>query len=330
MHSIFNKNKIILIHFIIISLLTTGCSFPAKDTKITKTVYALDTVITLTFYEPVEEALLAEASEKIAEYENRFSATIPDSEISMINNAGGEWVTVSDDTLTLLQEAVRYCKLSDGKLDITISPVKNLWDFTGASDHIPSETDLAKALRHVDYTVLEISGNKVRLTDPNAALDLGCIAKGFIADEIRSFFLENGVTDGLLNFGGNVVTFGSKPDGSPYTIGIQSPFDKSGTPIHSVNASDNGYTSVVTSGIYERYFEKDDVIYHHILDPKTGYPTTNDLYSVTILSDSSTQGDALSTLCLMLGLKDGMKLIEETENVDAVFVNSDYEVFTTY
>lgn len=309
------------------SLFLTGCG---STQKVTQTVYALDTVITLTIYEPDKASLLEEAAKKIADYENKFSRTISGSEIDQINKADGSFVTVSDDTASLLSEALKYCALTDGKMDITISPAKDLWDFTGETKALPDADALAEAVTHVDYTGVEISKNQVRLTDPDAALDLGCIAKGYIADQIRSFLMENGISAGILNFGGNVVCFGSKPDGTPYKIGIQKPFDKTGAILTSVDAKEDSFTSVVTSGIYERYFELDGQIYHHILDSKTGYPVENDLYSVTILSDSSTQGDALSTTCLALGLTDGMKLIEDTEGVEAIFVTKDDKLHTTY
>ena len=154
-------------------------------------------------------------------------------------------------------------------------------------------------------------------------LDLGAIAKGYIADKLKEYLVENGVEHALINLGGNILIIGDKPDGSKYNIGIQKPFDQTGQPITSVKVSD---TSLVTTGIYERCFEKDDTLYHHILDPATGYPCQNNLYSVTIVTKSSVMADALSTTCFLLGLKDGMELINSLEGVEALFITDDYEL----
>ena len=127
----------------------------------------------------------------------------------------------------------------------------------------------------------------------------------------------------LINLGGNVLALGTKLDGSDYNIGIQKPFDESGEPITSVKISDQ---SVVTSGIYQRYFQQDGKLYHHILDPKTGYPCENSLYSVSIITDSSLTADALSTTCFLLGYEKGMELINQLDDTDAIFITNDNEI----
>ena len=149
-------------------------------------------------------------------------------------------------------------------------------------------------------------------------IDLGFIAKGYIADKMKEYLLSNGVESALINLGGNVLTIGNKPDGSPYILGIQEPFSNGQSSIPNVSIRDK---SLVTSGVYERYFYEKDTLYHHILDTKTGYPIDNDLLGVTILSESSMEGDAYSTICLCLGLEDGMKLIEKTEGLEALLIH---------
>ena len=175
----------------------------------------------------------------------------------------------------------------------------------------------------MNYENIIIRDNTVKLADPQAGIDLGAIAKGYIADRIKDYLEEEGVRHAMINLGGNVLAMGSKLDGSDYNIGIQKPFDETGEPITSVKISDK---SVVTSGIYQRYFKADGKIYHHILDPNTGYPCENNLYSVTILTDSSLTADALSTTCFLLGYDRGMKLINQLDNVDAVFITNDNQI----
>ena len=152
-------------------------------------------------------------------------------------------------------------------------------------------------------------------------IDLGALVKGYAADALAAYLKENGVTSGLVNLGGNVLAIGAKPDGSPWKVGIRKPFDDG--IIDMVEVQDQ---SVVTSGVYERCFEKDGVLYHHILDPETGYPVMNSLWGVTIISDSSLTGDALSTVCMLIGKEAAADLIERTDGVRAVFVDDHYEV----
>lgn len=312
----------------------SGCGFPSIPGTNPKSItfFALDTVIQLTIYDKGKEVLLPEAKDLVTDYESLFSPTIPDSDIYRINHAEGEWVDVSDETVYLLEEALKYCERSDGLLDITILPVKELWDFTAEKPTVPADAELQKALSHVDFTAVELDGNRVRLTDKDAMLDLGCIAKGYIADSLRAFLTKNGVTSALLSLGGNVTTIGSKPDGSSFTVGIQKPFAETGTAITTVSCSDNypEYNSVVTSGIYERCFEENGILYHHIIDTKTGYPIENDIASVTIHSTSSTQGDVLSTLCLLLGVEKSKEVIGSLYSVEAVFITKEGEIIHLY
>ena len=163
------------------------------------------------------------------------------------------------------------------------------------------------------------------LLDEYAALDVGFIAKGYIADRLKEYLTAQGVTSGIINLGGNVLTIGNK-DGEAFRVGIQKPFERTGTALMCVESNDS---SVVTSGVYERYFSMDKKIYHHILGPSTGYPIDNELLSVTILSKDSTTGDALSTSCLLFGLEKGRELIESMDGVEAIFVTKDYEIIKT-
>lgn len=203
------------------------------------------------------------------------------------------------------------------------SVLYSLWDFNSEAPAVPDAAAIADAVSHVNYKNIMIRDNTVRLLDPYARLDVGAIAKGYIADRLRDYLEEEGIHHALIDLGGNIIAMGSKLDGSDYNIGIQEPFAKTGTPVTSVKLSDK---TIVTSGVYQRYFKDGDKIYHHILDPSTGYPCENNLYSVTIITDSSLTADALSTTCFLLGYDKGMNLVNQLDNVDAVFITNDDQI----
>lgn len=304
-------------------LLLSGCSGLPRERSQTYTDTLFDTVISVQIFDSVDEDVLKGCEKLCKKYDSMFSNKIEDSEISRINSAGGNPVEVSKETIKLIKKGIYYSEMSDGAFDITIAPVSSLWDFKAETPSVPSPEAIAEAVSHVNYENIIIRDNTVKLADPQAGIDLGAIAKGYIADRIKDYLEEEGVRHAMINLGGNVLAMDSKLDGSDYNIGIQKPFDETGEPITSVKISDK---SVVTSGIYQRYFKTDGKIYHHILDPNTGYPCENNLYSVTILTDSSLTADALSTTCFLLGYDRGMKLINQLDNVDAVFITNDNQI----
>lgn len=303
-------------------LCTTGCTeFSRKPLTYTGT--ALDTVIHIQIYDSHDEDLTRHCQKMCEEYEAKFSRTIETSEISQINAAAGAPVEVSKDTITLIKKGIYYGSMSDGAFDITIGSVTSLWDFKAEEPAPPAPEALAEAVTHVNYRKILIDGNTVRLLDPAAKLDLGAIAKGYIADRIKEYLRDEGVRHALINLGGNVLAIGGKLNGSPFNIGVQKPFHDGGDPITSVRINNQ---SVVTSGTYQRYFEKDDILYHHILNASSGNPCNNGLSSVTIITDSSLTADALSTTCFLLGPDAGMKLVNQLDNVDAIFINTNNEL----
>lgn len=309
-----------------ITLLCGGCSTPSDSESLKMTGIYFDTVIQIEAW-GVDRETLDHCEDLCAYYENLISPFVENSEISRINQARGLPVTVSDETADLLRLGIYYGELSGGKFDITIAAASELWNFSDNKDRVlPNPLTLEEAVSHIDYRCVKIEGNTVTLTDPEARVDLGGIAKGYIADRLKDYLISSGVRHALINLGGNVQTLGGRYDGSDFRIGIQKPFSDDGTALGAVSASDS---SVVSSGNYERYFEKDGTIYHHILDPDTGYPVQNDLDQVTIISDKSVDGDALSTTCYVLGLKDGMELIRSMEGIEAVFVTKDGELHTS-
>ncbi len=293
---------------------------------VSKSDFYFNTVITITLYGEENASYIDDCFKLASHYENLFSNTIADSDISKINNANGTPVTVDDDTIELLQKGIYYGDLSQGQFDITIGKLSSLWDFPNNSGTVPSESDIEATLSTIDYHAIVIDGNEVSLSNPDAMIDLGGIAKGYIADKMKDYLNEKDITSGMINLGGNVLTLGDKPDGSNYNIGIQKPFSDDGTAIASVEVSDE---TVVSSGVYERYFYVGDNFYHHILNPKTGYPYDNNLLGVTIICPKSVDGDGLSTTCFALGLEDGMKLIESLDDTEAIFITDNYELHTT-
>ena len=301
----------------------TGCS---NQNPISKTGFYFDTVITITLYDKNQENLLDECFAMADRYEHLFSATLPDSDISRINAAEGEPVTVSDETIELLEKGITYGDLSEGRFDITIGALSTLWNFSENSGNIPDQVDIDQALQTVDYHEIQIDGNTVTVTNPDTRIDLGGIAKGYIADRMKEYLGKQGVTCGIINLGGNVLVIGSKTDGTAYTIGIQKPFADTGTAIASLKIANQ---SLVSSGVYERYFQIDNNIYHHILDTNTGYPYDNDLLGVSILCDSSVDGDALSTTAFSMGLSHGLDFIESLPDTEAIFITEDYDIHTT-
>ena len=317
------KTLRILCTFLVCSLFLCGCT--TNKEPISKTAIYFDTVISIKIYDSQDTDILEQCFTFCEDFEQTISRTIETSEISQINNSKGNPVEVSDTTIELLEKGIYYSELTNGAFDISIAPLSELWDFKNNPGNVPDENDINKALSHVSYQNILIEGNTVTLLDPNIAIDLGGIAKGYMADQLKNYLLSEGVESALIDLGGNILAVGTKPDNSNFTIGIKKPFED-GEMISTESIND---ISVVTSGCYERYFEVDDVIYHHILDTNTGYSCDNNLYSVTIFSDKSVDGDALSTSCFALGLEEGIKLIESLEGIDALFVTDNYEIIDT-
>lgn len=309
----------------------SGCSalhsYKEANTVISDTGFYFDTVVKITLCGTSDTSVLEDCFREMAQYEALLSRTRKDSDIWKINHSCGKSVEVSDTTAELLRLALHYSELSGGVFDPTIASVVSLWNFTDNLEKIiPEAAAIEEALAHVNYKAIQTEGNTVTLLDPDASIDLGGIAKGYIADQLKTFLINKGITEALINLGGNNLALGTKPDGQPWKIGIQEPFGEASdlAAVLSVNGQ-----SVVTSGSYERCFEKDGQIYHHILDTSTGFPVWNHLTGVTILSDSSADGDALSTTCFALGLDEGRTLIESLPGIEALFITDDGSIYTT-
>lgn len=320
------KHNFIILTILVIPILS-GCRKNAEP--VSQVGFYLDTVVSITLYDTEDSEAcnqnIQECFALIDDYEHLFSATIEGSDIWNVNHSDGMPVTVSDETVSLLQTALYYSALSDGAVDLTVLPLTELWDFgSEGAAHVPDDASIKEALSHIDYHTVLIEGNTVTLSDPLAAIDLGFIAKGYIADRLKEHLLSQGVESACISLGGNLVTINNKPDGTPYRIGIQKPFADEGETITAISVTD---ASVVSSGIYERYFYEDDMLYHHLLDTRTGYPADNNIAGVTILSPSSVEADALSTTCYFLGIDAGMELIESLDGVEALFITKDGSLY---
>ncbi len=291
--------------------------------------FILGTVVRFKLYDPPKPKLFEELFAEIREYENLLSLNIPGSHISRINAAAGENpVEVDPAVFEVIQEGLRYGRLSGGRFDITIGPLVNLWHIGYDDARVPSPEEIEAALPLADLAkvVTDPAAHTVGLTKPGMQMDLGAIAKGFIADRIAESLKSRGYERGIINLGGNVLALGSKPGNQPFRIGIQNPWEPRGASVGVLELED---LSLVSSGDYERFFIEDGVKYHHILDTATGYPVENSLTAVTIVSERSVDGDGLSTTVFAMGLEKGYALIESLEGIEAIFITKDKKVYLT-
>lgn len=320
--------KKISLWFCIISIILISTSCKENTKIVSDTGIYFDTAITIILYGQENKKYLKECMKMCEYYENLFSTTITTSDISMINSNShkNKSTIVSDETINIINESILFSTLSSGKFDITVGGLYNIWDFSGETTDIPNETLIKENLSSVNYKNILINHNSIMLTNPDSSITLGGIAKGYIADKIKDYLISKKIKSGIINLGGNVLLIGKKPDNTLYNIGIQKPFGGQGDNIAVISATDK---SIVTSGIYERYFKLDDKVYHHILDTSTGYPVENDLLGVTIISDKSVDGDGYSTTALSLGLNEGMKLIENAPNTEGIFIDNNYKIHVT-
>ena len=302
-------------------LLCSGCAAKKDLPKLTEVGFYLDTVITLSAYTENGQ-ILKDALTECGRYESMLSRTVEGSDVWRINHAEGKPVEVSEDTAAILRCAKKIGDLSRGAFDVTIAPVSTMWNFTSEEHELPDADGLARAAEMVDYTRMELNGNTVTLP-AGMMIDLGGIAKGYIADRIKDYLEKHGVRHAICSFGGNIVAIGVKPDGSAWKVGIQDIDRPTGE--HMLVATNQG-GSTVTSGIYERGFDLDGIRYHHLLSSETGWPVQNELASVTIFSESSMEGDALSTAAFVLGTEEGLKLINSMDGIEAVFIARDRQV----
>jgi len=334
----FKKLWSIAIIFSFLALVFTRCSSNSSinnsnvDQPLSRTEFMMDTILTLKIYDKKDEKILDEAFNRLKEIENRMSISIEDSDVSLINkNAGIKPVQVHEDVYYVLKKAKYYATISNGAFDPTIGPIVDLWNINSDQpterDSIPTDDEIKKALGLVNYNELELmDDNYVYLKRKGMKINLGGIVKGYAADEVKRIFTENGVKSAIIDLGGNIYAFGQKLNGDPWNIGITDPFEPSASFVGVLPAIDK---SIVTSGDYERYIIYNGKRYHHIIDCHTGYPADNGVTSISIISDNSIDGDALSTTLFVLGVEEGLKLAEQLDGIEVIYVTKDKEVIVS-
>jgi FAD:protein FMN transferase len=313
----------------LILVLCCACAWSAPPLERTR-YNLLGTACTIRLYAGGSAAVLDAAFSRIAEIESRMTVNRDDSEVMRINAAAGiRPVVVTPDVLEVVRQGLLYSSDGDGAYDITVDPLVRLWGIGSARARIPAADEIRRALALIDYRMVEVNttASTVYLRKAGMGLDLGSIAKGYAADEVARIVRAQGVRSALIDLGGNVLTVGTKPDGSRWRIGIQNPGEARGTKIGYVEITGG---SVTTAGTYERFFEQAGKRYFHILDARTGYPAWNGLSAVAIVAPDSLSADGYDTLVFTLGLERGRALVESRKGkIEAVFITEKREVYVT-
>ncbi|MFT8557848.1 FAD:protein FMN transferase [Liquorilactobacillus hordei] len=296
---------------------------------INKKYRALGTIIDLTVYNPMDEKLLDGAYELIKEYEDKLTVNRTSSEIMDINNASGkEAVSVSEISYKIVKKAIEISQKELG-FNALIGPIVKLWHIGFADAQVPQNVEIIRKLALTDpfSVILNDEKRTVFLQKKGMELDLGGIAKGYIADAIKDYWTNQHVESGIINLGGNVLLVGTPArEDHLWNVGIQSPFSERNDPLGILKTEDY---SVVTSGIYERFLKIAGKEYHHIFDPKTGYPVANDLASVTVVTKKSIDGEIWASLGFYKGIRETLKMLYGQKNVGLIFTTKNGKVYIT-
>ena len=297
-----------------------------EEEKANKEVFAMDTYMTLTAYGANAQAAVDAASAEITRIENMVSTGIDTSEIAKLNKTGS--ATLSKDAAYLVQRSLEIYDSTGGAFEISIYPIMQAWGFTTQNYRIPKKSELKSLLKKVDSKQIQFSedSGKISFGKKGMEIDLGGIAKGYTSGRIMDIFREQGIQSGVVSLGGNVQVMGSKTDGSLWRVAVENPKDES----DYLGVLETKDRAVITSGGYERYFEEDGKRYHHIIDPKTGYPADSGLSSVTIISSDGTLADGLSTSLFIMGKKKAIAYWKQhKDEFDAILVDDDGKLFVT-
>jgi FAD:protein FMN transferase len=290
----------------------------------------MDTVVTVRVYAPSHQEgdrVIQDIFAFMEELEGELSRHIPGSPVDQVNdNAGRAPVTVPQSVMDVVQRALDLGRQTGGAFDITVAPLVDLWAIGTEKARVPTEGELKERLAYVDYTRVQVdaAARRIFLPEEGMALDLGGVAKGYIVDRSIAALKEQGIDSAYLDAGGDIRVLGSKPDGTPWRIGIRHPRDRNGVFAVLPLGPD---LAVVTSGDYQRYFDEEGRRYHHILDPETGYPARKGLASVTVIASDTMTADILSTAFFVLGAQKSLAIVEEMPGVEAVFITEDLEVY---
>ena len=303
---------------LIICLCITSCS--VEDRKTSLSFYAMDTFMSIDAYGENSQAA-EQAKDRVLELEDRLSVTDENSEIFAINN--GLSADIIPETLELISYALEMSEKTGGALDPTIYPILREWGFTTGNYRVPDSQRLSELLENVGADKVTVNGGSISLAD-GVMLDLGAVAKGYASEDCAKILRENGVKSALINLGGNIRLVGSRPDGTPWNIGVADPLGEGYVGILSLTDC-----AAVTSGNYQRYFIENDTVYGHIIDPETGFPVDNDLLSVTVIANDGTLCDALSTALFVMGCEKAERFWRDNRDFEAVFVTKNNTVYVT-
>ena len=320
--------KLLCVVFALLFVCLPLCSCSVGQITYTDEMFALDTIIRFTLYDE-DESLCKDTVDKckdeITRLENLLSATKKDSDIGKINNRDSDTVAVTRETAELIKKANELSLSCSGAFDITVKPLVTLWGFDSKNYTVPTDQEIKETLLNVGYEKLRANDEKITL-DENVALDLGGIAKGYICDRVKAIIEKTEVNSAIINLGGMIATIGqsSSKDKEHWRIGVEHPSDNESY----FFTFDVIHPFVSTTGAYQRYFEKDSEIYHHILDTKTGYPAKSDISSVSVISDSGVECDALSTAFYVMGVEKttdyiNKNLTQKGERYQVVILSSD-------
>lgn len=302
-----------------------------KSTITSQESYQIGTYITISIYddEEVPTDVFDEIFYTIYDFEKMMSKNIEKTNVDQVNdNAGVAPVEVPEALYDLIVLSLHYGEVSGGLFDVSIGPVVNLWGIGSDDAAIPPDDELKAAMDKVDYRKIELDPDKksVYLPEEGMVMDLGAVAKGYIADEVKKVIQKNGYESAIINLGGNVLTVGLKPNSDHWSVGVRDPQSEMGGLVGILNLEDN---AIVSSGVYERFFIEDNVRYHHLINPMTGYPEQSNLLSISIVTGASVDGDALSTSAFLMGFEKGYEFIESLEGVDALFILDDGSIYMT-
>jgi len=325
---------IYLVVFLLLPSFLTGCTSITKDQTeakpVSETAFLMGTIAKITIYDEIEDKqIFQKVFDRISEIEDRMTINEDNqkSEVMQLNNSAGQaYSKLSQDTFFVLEKGKYYSEISKGQFDITIGPLVKLWNIGTEKARVPKETEIQNTLPLISYEnlLLDKENLSAKLNNSGMMVDLGGIAKGYAADEAAKILIEAGIQHAIINLGGNILTLNTKPDGSYYKLGLQDPLEPRGDYMGIVMLNNQ---ALVSSGTYERYFELEGKRYHHILNSKTGYPEDNTIMSISIITKESIDADALSTTIFLLGLEEGMQMIETLPSTEAIFITSDKKVY---
>lgn len=310
---------------ILVLAVGVGLGLAAAGEGYTLTTYSMGSYVQQTVYGGNREEAAAAASSAVTELEGLISRNVADSDIIRLNQAAGtEFLEIDQRTWDVLNTSLQVCQASNGAFDITIGPISGLWGFDTQEPHLPQDSTIQSLLPMVDYENLSLlEDGTAALQVHGTALDLGAVGKGAGCDAAIAAYQENGADRAIVSVGGSVGVYGRKPGDQPWRIAVRDP-DSDGS--LGELAIYEGFLS--TSGSYEKTFTQDGVTYHHILDPRTGYPADSDLLSVTVWSPGGALSDSLSTACFILGMEESLPLLEEFDS-GAIFITEDHQIYVT-